>query len=382
MRVYLDHNATTPVADEAVAAMERSLREGFGNPSSTHAEGARTKMDLDRARARVASLLSCEPSEVVFTACATEANNTALIGVLERRPGPPGHILTSNVEHPSVDAPLVVLEARGWRVTRLPVDADGLLDPADVEAALEPDTAMVSLIWANNETGVLLPVEAIAERVRPRGALVHVDATQRVGKLPIDLASGAIDLLALSAHKFNGPKGVGALVVRGGVGFTPLLHGGGQERGRRGGTENLAGIVGLGVACEVAERDLSARAERAARLRDRLWQGVEAKIPGVRRNGTEARVLPNTLNLEFEGAAGEVLLQALDLEGVSVSMGAACSSGSIEPSRVLVAMGRTPGQARGSLRFSVGLGNDESQIDRVLAVLPDLVARAREAVDA
>ena len=260
MRVYLDHNATTPVADEAVAAMERSLREGFGNPSSTHAEGARTKMDLDRARARVASLLSCEAGEVVFTACATESNNTALIGVLERRPGPPGHVVTSNVEHPSVEAPLDVLEARGWRVTRLPVDADGLLDPAGVEAALEPDTAMVSLIWANNETGVLLPVEAIAERVRPRGVLVHVDATQRVGKLPIDLASSAIDLLALSAHKFNGPKGVWALVVRGGIGFAPLLHGGGQERGRRGGTENLAGIVGLGVACEVAERDLSARA--------------------------------------------------------------------------------------------------------------------------
>ncbi len=382
MRVYLDHNATTPVRDEVVAEIERSLREGFGNPSSSHAEGDRAKAELDRARGRVASLLGCAPAEVVFTACATEANNTALLGVLERREGPPGHLLSSTVEHPSVEAPLEALEARGWRVTRLPVDAEGLLDPRDVEAALEPDTAMVSLIWANNETGVLLPVEAIAERVRPRGVLLHVDATQRVGKLPIDLSRSRIDLLALSAHKFNGPKGVGALVVRGDLPFEPLLRGGGQERGRRGGTENLASIVGLGVCCALAERELSERQELAGRLRDRLWQGIEAKIPGLRRNGSAEQVLPNTLNVEFDGVAGEVLLQALDLEGISVSMGAACSSGSIEPSRVLSAMGRSPRQARSSLRFSTGLHNDEAEIDRVLAVLPDLVARVRKATGA
>ena len=382
MRVYLDHNATTPVREEVIAEMERSLREGFGNPSSTHAEGAAAKAQLDRARERVASLLGCRPGEVVFTACATEANNSALLGVLERRGGAPGHVVSSNVEHPSVEAPLEVLEARGWRVTRLPVDAGGLLEPADVEAALEPDTALVSLIWANNETGVLLPIEAIAERVRSRGVLFHVDATQRVGKLPIDLSRLPIDLLALSAHKFNGPKGVGALVVRGDVGFEPLLRGGGQERGRRGGTENMAGIAGLGVACALAERELPLRREHAQGLRDRLWQGIREKIPGVARNGAAEYVLPNTLNVEFEGVAGEVLLQALDLEGISVSMGAACSSGSIEPSRVLSAMGRSAQQARGSLRFSTGLHNDESEIDRVLGVLPDRVARARQAASA
>jgi len=377
VRVYLDHNATTPLHEEVVEAMTRSLREGYGNPSSTHAEGAAAKAELDLARERVASLLGCRAREVVFTACATEANNTALLGLLERG-GAPGHVVSSNVEHPSVEAALACLESRGWRVTRLPVDAEGLLAAEQVEAAIESDTAMVSLIWANNETGVLLPVEAIAERARARGVPVHVDATQRVGKLPIDLGAGAIDLLALSAHKLNGPKGAGALIVREGAALVPLLLGGGQERGRRGGTENLAGIVGLGVACALAERELPERQEQTGGLRDRLWQGIAAKIPGVRRNGSPEHVLPNTLNVEFEGAAGEVLLQALDLEGVAVSMGAACSSGSIEPSRVLAAMGRTPGQARASLRLSTGLYNDASQVDRVLAILPDRVARSRE----
>lgn len=379
MRVYLDHNATTPLRDEVVAAMEHALREVWGNPSSTHAEGAAARACVERARGRVAALLGCAEGEVVFTACATEANNTALLGVLEARGGPPGHVVSSAVEHPSVEAPLQALEARGWRVTRLPVDGDGLLGADAVEAALEPDTALVSLIWANNETGVLLPIEAIAARLRARGVLLHVDATQRVGKLPIDLGRTPVDLLALSAHKLNGPKGVGCLVVREGLAFEPLLRGGPQERRRRGGTENLAGIVGLAEACRLAERELDSRAALAARLRDGLWEGIVAKIPGVARNGSAEHVLPNTLNVEFEGVAGEVLLQALDLEGISVSMGAACSSGSIEPSRVLAAMGRSPEQCRGSLRFSVGLHNDESEIDRVLAVLPDLVVRAREA---
>jgi cysteine desulfurase len=382
VRIYLDHNATTPLHEGVIAAMERSLREGFGNPSSAHAEGARAKRDLDRAREQVASLLGCAPREVVFTACATEAINTALIGSLAGREGAPGHVVSSNVEHPAAEASLAALETRGWRVTRLPVDADGLLTPGDVEAALQPDTAMVSLIWANNETGVLLPLEEIAQRVKARGVPLHVDATQRVGKLPVDVAAAGIELLSLSAHKLNGPKGAGALIVRGEQAFEPLLRGGGQERGRRGGTENLSGVVGLGAACALAEAELPERAERLGGLRDRLWQGIEAKIPDVRRNGPAACVLPNTLNVEFSGAAGEVLLQALDLEGISVSMGAACSSGSIEPSRVLVAMGRGAAEARGSLRFSTGLGNDEAQIDRALAVLPDLVARARQAVDA
>ena len=378
MRIYLDHNATTPVREEVVEAMARAQREAWGNPSSPHAEGAAARAELERARERVASLLGAAPREVLFTASATEANNTALLGVLRARGGAPGHVVTSTIEHPSVEAPLVALEAEGWRVTRVGVDADGRVDPGAVADALAPDTALVSLIWANNETGVIQPVEQVAELAKARGAWLHVDATQRVGKLPIDLRRTPLDLVSLTAHKFNGPKGVGCLVVREGLDFESLLKGGPQERRRRGGTENVSGVLGLAVACALAERELSQRGAEYARLRDRLWEGIVAKIPRVRRNGRAEHTLPNTLNVEFEGASGEVLLQALDLEGIAVSAGAACSSGSIEPSHVLLAMGRSPQQARASLRLSVGCGNDERQIDRVLALLPDLVARVRE----
>ena len=378
VRIYLDHNATTPLRGEVVDAMARVLREGFGNPSSTHEEGAAARARVETARASVASLLGCEPDEVLFTSGATEANNTALAWLADREPG---HVVTSSVEHPSVEAPLEALEARGWQVSRVPVGAGGRVDADAVEAALRPDTVLVSLIWANNETGVMQPVERVAERARARGVLVHVDATQRVGKLPVDLRRVPIDLLGLSAHKLNGPKGSGALIVRRGLELAPLLRGGPQEGRRRGGTENVAGIVGLVVACELVERELAERGERARALRDRLWEGIRAKVPRVARNGDEEHVLPNTLNVRFEDTAGELLLQALDLEGVAASAGAACASGSIEPSAVLTAMGLRPEQARGSLRLSVGLGNDEAQIDRVLAILPDLVQRAREAGD-
>ncbi len=379
VRIYLDHNATTPLRSEVVEAMTGVLRDGFGNPSSTHEEGAAARGRVEEARAAVASLLGCAPGEVLFTSGATEANNMAILALLHR--GDPGHVVTSSVEHPSVEAPLELLEARGWRVTRVPVGAGGRVAPEAVEAALQPDTALVSLIWANNETGVIQPVERLAERLRARGIPLHVDATQRVGKLPVDLRRVPIDLLGLSAHKLNGPKGSGALVVRQGTDVPPLLRGGPQEARRRGGTENVAGIVGLGVACALAERELAEREARARALRDRLWEGIRAKVPRVLRNGDESHVLPNTLNVRFEDTAGELLLQALDLEGVAASAGAACASGSIEPSAVLTAMGLSPAQARGSLRLSVGLGNDEAQIDRVLAILPDLVERVRAAGD-
>jgi cysteine desulfurase len=381
MRIYLDHNATTPLRPEVADEMSRVLRDVPGNPSSVHAEGAAARAELERARARVASLLGAAPEEIVFTGSATEANNTALLGVLHACADGPGHVVASTVEHPSVEASLERLEHEGWAVTRLGVDADGLLGPAAVEAALRPETALVTLMLANNETGVILPLTEIAERVRERGVHMHVDATQAVGKIPVDLRQLPVDLLSLSAHKFNGPKGSGCLVVRDPAFFGPLLHGGPQEGRRRGGTENVAGSVGLGVACELAETELPRRAARYAALRDRLWEGILAKIPRVRRNGSAAHVLPNTLNVEFEGTAGELLLQALDLEGVAVSAGAACASGSIEPSHVLAAMGRTSGQARGSLRLSLGWGVDEAQIDRVLQLLPDLVERARRAGD-
>ena len=377
MRVYLDHNATTPVREEALAAMQVALRLHWGNPSSVHAEGSGARALVERAREQVAALLGALPEEVVFTAGASESNNTALLGCL-RTGLRPGSIVSSAAEHPSVDAPLDALAQAGWRVVRVPVDAEGLLDPAAVEAALAPDTALVSLLWGNTETGVLQPLEAIAPRVRERGIPLHVDATQCVGKLPIDLRALPVDLLSLSAHKLGGPKGVGALVVRRGAPLSPLLLGGPQERRRRGGTENTPGIAGLAAACALAERELPERILCWGALRDRLWEGLHAKIPRLRRNGSARRVLCNTLNVEIEGAAGELLVQALDLEGIAVSTGAACASGSVHPSHVLEAMGRSSAAARSSLRLSVGHGVDEAAIDRVLALLPDLVARARE----
>ena len=377
MRIYLDHNSTTPLRDEVVDAMARSLRDIAGNPSSTHAEGAAARGAVERAREQVASALGARPSEVIFTAGATEANNTVIQGLL-RAPVGGRHAVTTGTEHPSVAEPLAVLAADGLRVSRVRVDADGLLEPSSIEAALERDTALVSVLWANNETGVLQPIAEIAELVAARGLPLHVDATQALGKLPVDFASLPIDFVSCSAHKLNGPKGVGCLVARQGCTLPPLLHGGGQERRRRGGTENVASIVGFGVACALAQRELDQRAKRYAELRDRLWEGLRAKLPRVRRNGSADHVLANTLNVEFEGCPGEALLQALDLEGVAVSAGAACHSGAVEPSHVLSAMGRSPEQARASLRLSVGLGVDEAQIDRVVELLDGLVSRVRE----
>jgi cysteine desulfurase len=376
MRIYLDHNATTPVRDEVAAAVLRVLRDVAGNPSSAHAEGAAARAEVERARERVATLVGAKPGDVVFTSGATESNNLALHGVANA--GSRRHLVTSAAEHPSVEEPLAALASEGFRVTRIAVDAEGLVDPDAIAAAITPDTALVSILWANNETGVVQPMARIAEAVRARGVLLHVDATQAIGKIPVRLDAIPADLLSASGHKFNGPKGAGFLVVRGSCALAPWLRGGSQERGRRGGTHNVPGIAGLGVAAELARVELEARAERYAALRDRLWSGIEAKIPRVRRNGAVSSVLPNTLCIEFCGAAGDVLLEALDGEGIAVSAGAACASGSVHPSRTLVAMGRTTAEARASLRFSVGHGVDEAQIDRVLALLPDLVARVRQ----
>jgi len=375
MRVYLDHNATTPLREEVVDAMERVLRDVYGNPSSTHTEGLRARAMVERAREQVAALVHARPGEVVFTAGATEANNTVLADLA-------GPLVTTRIEHPSVLEPAEALESRGVHVVQCGVDAEGRVELAALEAALDraAPPGLVSVIWANNETGVIQPMREIAELARARGVPLHVDATQALGKHPVDLEAVPADYLAASAHKMNGPKGVGCLVLR--RPLEPLLRGGPQERRRRGGTENVAAVVGYGVACELAARELAERGERYRSLRDRLWEGVRAKVPRVRRNGSSEHVLPNTLNVEFQDTAGEVLLQTLDLEGIAVSMGAACHSGSITPSHVLTAMGQSPEQARGALRFSVGHGVDEAQIDRVLAVLPDLVARVRAAGDA
>lgn len=375
MRIYLDHNATTPLRPRVVEAMTEVLRHDFGNPSSVYAEGARARALVESAREEVAALLGTAPVGVRFVGGATEANNTVLFGCLS----PGDHVVTTQVEHPSVVEPLAELEAAGVRVTRVAPDADGCIDVAAIEEALREPTRLVSMIWANNETGSIQPVAAVSDLCAERGIALHVDATQAIAKLPIDLTRTRIDYVSSSAHKLGGPKGVGALVTREAAEPVPaLLRGGGQERGMRGGTENVAGIVGYGAACTLARTQGADDRERFTRLRDRLWAGFEKRVPGLRRNGDPTRVLGNTLNLEFTGIAGEVLLQALDLEGIAVSSGAACHSGSIEPSRVLLAMGRTPEEARGSLRFSVGHGVDEAQIDHVIERVAELVPRVRD----
>jgi cysteine desulfurase len=378
VRIYLDHNATTPVRDEVVDAMTRALRDRWGNPSSVHAEGAAARAAVERARESVAALLGVRPREVFFTSGASEANNTAL-GSFANRSASRRPVVTTTVEHPSVEAPLAALEGQGVPVTRVSVDRDGLVDLDALAAALRSDTALVSILYAHNETGVLQPLARISALAHAHGVPLHADVTQAVGKLPLDLGAHGVDLASLSAHKFGGPKGVGCLIARSGIDFEPFLRGGGQERGRRGGTENVPGIVGLGVACELAQRELPQRAHEHAALRDRLWEGIAAKVPRARRNGSSEHVLPNTLSVRFDGAPGDLILQALDLEGVAVSSGAACASGSIEPSRVLLAYGLGRDEARATLRFSVGHGVDAAQIDHVLALLPDLVARARAA---
>lgn len=378
MRIYLDHNATTPHCPEAIEAMERVLRDtfddpSFGNPSSVSFEGTLARALVEQARGQVAELLSTEPAQVRFTSGATEANNTLLFGRL----APGDHVVTTRVEHPSVSAPLEALAARGVRVDWIAPDASGCVRIDDLASAIRTETKLVSVIWANNETGAIQPIGELSALCRERGVWLHADATQAIGKLAIDLSRVPVDSLASSAHKLGGPKGVGALVVREPAAVPSFLLGGGQERGRRGGTENVVGIAGYGAACRVAARSGAARAEAMRGLRDRLWLGIQTAVGGVRWNGDPARTLSNTLNVEFEGVAGEVLLQALDLEGVSVSAGAACHSGSIEPSKILLAMGRTPEQARGSLRFSLGQGVDAAQIERVIELLGKLVPRIR-----
>jgi cysteine desulfurase len=377
MRIYLDHNATTPVRPEVVEAMAAALREHWGNPSSTHAEGASARKALEAARSQVAALLGARPREVLFTSGATEANNTVLQGLLGRGAG--RHVVTTTIEHPSVEEPLRALEATGVEVTRVCVDANGRLDPEGVAAALRDETALVTVILANNETGVIQDAAKLAEAAHARGVPLHLDATQAIGKIPLDVVSLGADWLSGTAHKLNGPKGAGFLLDRSAGGLPALLQGGPQERRRRGGTENIAGIVGLGVACALAQAELEARVRHVRGLRDALWSGLRAAWPEARRNGCAEPVLPNTLNIELPGVAGDVLLEALDGEGIAVSSGAACHSGSIEPSAVLVAMGRTPEQARASLRLSVGPSNRSEEIERVVELLPALARRVAAA---
>jgi cysteine desulfurase len=378
MRIYLDHNATTPPSDAVVQRMTATLRDEFGNPSSVHHFGQRAKAIIDEARSAVAGLIGADPGDVVFTGGGTEGDNLAIRGIAEAL-DPTGrkHLIASAIEHEAVLNTLKALARRGWKTTLLPVNETGIVSPDTLRSAMTDDTALVSVMHANNEIGTVQPIPELAAIARERRALFHTDAVQSAGKIPIDVKTLGVDLLSISAHKFYGPKGVGALWIRRGVRLQPPLTGGKQERSRRAGTENVAGIAGMGVAAREALAKMDSEAGRLAALRDRLEDGILRSVPGTALNGARSPRVPNTTNISFDRTEAESLLIALDLEGVAVSTGSACSSGTLEPSHVLKAMGLPPHRTQNSLRFSLGAANTETEIDRVIAVLPGIVEKLR-----
>jgi cysteine desulfurase len=377
-RIYLDYNATTPVRPEVLDALLPYYREQFGNPSSVHWAGRQVAGAVEKAREQVAALLNCAPAEVVFVACGTEADNMALKGTVDALREKGNHIITTAVEHPAVLETCKYLEKSGCQVTYLPVDSDGQLDLAELEQAITPQTILISVMWANNETGNVYPIEAIGAIAKARGIRFHSDAVQAIGKLEVDVQKANLDLLALSGHKLGAPKGVGVLYVRRGTRLTPFMHGGHQERNRRAGTHNVAGIVGLGKACELALVERATAWTRVQLLRDRLEQGIFEHIPQVKLNGHPHERLPNTLNVSFAWIEGESLLLNLDMKGIAASSGSACTSGSLEPSHVLGAMCVEVTLAHSSTRFSLGPDTTAEDIDYVLEVLPPIVQRLRD----
>jgi cysteine desulfurase len=378
MRIYLDHNATTPPSDAVVSRMAAALREEFGNPSSVHYFGQRAKAVIDEARSAVAALISADPGDVVLTGGGTEGDNLAIRGAAEAlEPTGRKHLIASAIEHEAVLNTLKALARRGWKATLLPVDQTGIVSVDALRSAITDDTALVSVMHANNEIGTVQPIAELAAIARGHRALFHTDAVQSAGKIPIDVKALGVDLLSLSAHKFYGPKGVGALWIRRGVRLQTSLTGGKQERGRRAGTENVAGIAGMGVAAREALTKMAGEASRLAALRDRLEQGILRGVTGTALNGIQSPRVPNTTNISFDRTEAESLLIALDLEGVAVSTGSACSSGTLEPSHVLKAMGFPPHRTQNSIRFSLGTANTEAEIDRVIAVLPGIVEKLR-----
>ena len=376
-RVYLDHNATTPLDPRVLEAMLPHLRESFGNPSSLHWFGQRARAAVDDARTEVAALLGAAPAEIVFTGSGTEADNLALRGAADRTEEPRTGLVVTAVEHHAVLNTARALAAEGREVSVVGVDGEGRLDLADLSAKVTGRTALVSVMLANNETGVIAPVAEAARIAHDRGALLHCDAVQAVGKVPVDVGALDVDLLALSAHKIYGPKGVGALYVRRGTVLEALVRGGSQERNRRAGTENVAGIAGLGAAARIAREGLAAEAERVAALRDRLESALLG-IPGAARNGAGPRV-PNTTSVSFADTEAEGLLIALDLAGIAVSTGAACAAGAAEPSHVLRAMGLPPERVQASLRFSLGRGTTPADVARTAEAVRTAVERQRAA---
>jgi len=375
--VYLDNNATTAVADEVAEQMRPFFCREYGNPSSIHTFGGKIAKLLDKSREQVAQLIGADPSEIVFTSCGTESDSTAIRGTLESYPNK-RHIITTRVEHPAVRGLCQHLSQQSYRLTELSVDREGLLNLDELKDALDSETAIVSIMWANNETGVLFPMDKIARIVKSAGAVFHTDAVQAAGKETIDVSKLPVDLLSISGHKLHAPKGIGVLYVRRGTRLTPLLVGGHQERGRRAGTENVPYIIGLGKACELARQEFDQERLRIRKLRDRLEEALLSTCPGARLNGHKTNRLVNTTSISFEYVEGEAILLLLDRLGICASSGSACTSGSLEPSHVLRAMGVPFTSAHGSIRFSLSRYNSDQDIDYVIEHTPEIIDKLRE----
>jgi cysteine desulfurase len=378
MRIYFDYNATTPVLPAVADAVMVATRDLFGNASSVHYFGQQAKAAMDTARSSVAALIGADPSEVVFTGGGTESDNFAIRGAADAlEPTKRRHLIASAIEHEAVLNTLKALARRGWKTTLLSVDQSGVVSPDQLREAITDETALVSVMHANNEIGTIQPVAELAAIAHEHGALMHTDAVQSAGKLPVDVRALGIDLLSLSAHKFNGPKGAGALWIKRGTRLQPTQTGGKHERGRRAGTENVPAIAGMGVAAHLAAGKLAAEAARVGVLRDRLEEGILRGVAGTALNGARMSRVPNTTNISFDRVEAESLLIALDLEGIAVSTGSACSSGTLEPSHVLKAMGFPPHRTQNSLRFSLGVFSTDEEVDRVVEILPRLVEKLR-----
>ena len=374
--IYLDNNATTMVAPEVLEEMLPYFSQYYGNPSSMHSFGGQVAKKISEAREKTASLIGAEPDEIIFTSCGTESDNTAILSALDVNPGR-RHIVTTRVEHPAVKVLCEHLAERGYLITTLEVDSEGSLNMEQYENSLTSDTAVVSIMWANNETGVIFPVERAAQLAREKGALFHTDAVQAVGKIPIDMKNNAINMLSFSGHKLHAQKGMGVLYARRGTRFSPHLIGGHQEKGRRGGTENTPAIIGLGKACELAGQNLIEENGRIRELRNRLESRILNLIPNVKVNGGQPNRLPNTSNISFEFVEGESILLLLDQYGICASSGSACTSGSLQPSHVLRAMGVPYTMAHGSIRFSLSVYNTVEEIDFVINTLPPVIEKLR-----
>ncbi|MBU4258021.1 MAG: cysteine desulfurase NifS [Proteobacteria bacterium] len=375
--IYVDNNATTKVAPEVLQEMLHYFSEFYGNPSSMHSFGGQVGLKLKEARAKIANLIGAEPDEILFTSCGTESDSTAIRAAIMSNPDKK-HIITSRVEHPAVKNLCEYLSKNGYRVTFVPVDREGRLDLEFLYRNLSDDTAIVSIMWANNETGVIFPIEEIVQVVKERGIVFHTDAVQAVGKVPVDVRKVEVDMLSISGHKIHAPKGVGALYIRKGTKYSPFLIGGHQEKGRRGGTENVASIIGLGKAGELAIDNIGKESVRVKHLRDKLENEILKRIPNSMVNGDTENRLPNTTSISFEFVEGEAILLMMDEFGICASSGSACTSGSLEPSHVLRSMGVPFTAAHGSIRFSLSVYNTEEEIDYIVEKLPPIIARLRE----